>query len=79
MLALGPADHLFVENGWTDQVRLPDVGFGLPTLHSLLPIPAGPGLVVIQSWAGSDQAQRFCLEMSLQFVFQANMSSNLLG
>ena len=51
------------------EVHSAEVGFGLPTLHSLLPIPPGPGLVVIQSWAGSDEAQRFCLEMRLGSVF----------
>ena len=42
-------------------VMLPEVGFGVPSLASFLPIPAGPGLVAIQSQADLAGSQRFCL------------------
>jgi hypothetical protein len=40
---------------------LPEVGFGVPSLASFLPIPAGPGLVAIQSQVDLAGPQRFCL------------------
>lgn len=43
-------------------VLLPEVGFGMPSLASFLPVPAGPGLVVIQSEADAAGAQQFCLD-----------------
>ena len=42
-------------------VMLPEVGFGVPSLASFLPIPAGPGLVAIQSQVDLAGPQRFCL------------------
>lgn len=42
-------------------VMLPEVGFGVPSLASFLPIPAGPGLVAIQSQVDLAGSQRFCL------------------
>ena len=47
-------------------VFLPEVGFGLPSLASFLPIPAGPGLVAIQSQVDLTGAQRFCLQRTAE-------------
>jgi len=43
---------------WTEEV-----GFGLPALASVLPVPAGPGLFTVQSQADSSAAERFCFKL----------------
>mmetsp|Transcript_101235 Transcript_101235/g.179836 ORF Transcript_101235/g.179836 Transcript_101235/m.179836 type:complete len:961 (+) Transcript_101235:38-2920(+) len=46
---------------WTEEV-----GFGLPALASVLPVPAGPGLFAVQSQSDSTSTQRFCFELGSQ-------------
>lgn len=44
-------------------VLRPEVGFGLPALASLLPMPPGPGFIAVQSLADVS-AQHFCLQLT---------------
>lgn len=59
LVASAKLDRRWVTSAST--VMLPEVGFGVPSLASFLPIPAGPGLVAIQSQVDLAGPQRFCL------------------
>eukprot|EP00931_Biecheleriopsis_adriatica_P119080 TRINITY_DN94359_c0_g1_i1.p1 TRINITY_DN94359_c0_g1~~TRINITY_DN94359_c0_g1_i1.p1 ORF type:complete len:924 (-),score=177.40 TRINITY_DN94359_c0_g1_i1:91-2862(-) len=50
-------------DGKGSSVREPEVGFGLPSLATLLPLPPGTGLIAVQSEADRSATQRFCMSI----------------